>query len=135
MNFVRTLTLPLAAGLAFAALAAAQTATKTYDPRAAFAEADTNRDGHVDYQEFVARITEVYYLNDANKDGSLSNDEARSTMVVTENLLAADGNGDGRLTVHELVRARVQDFGDADRDRDGLLSVDEVVTAYEGKQP
>lgn len=134
MKPVRIPAILVAAVLACAGAAGAQTSPRpAYDPRAAVAEADGNRDGYVDYQEFVARITEVYYLNDANRDGSLSVEEARSALVVTENLREADGNGDGRLTVHELLRARVQDFGAADENRDGLLSAQEVITAYEGK--
>lgn len=135
MRIIRTSTLSLAVGLAIATAAAAQTPKPAYDPRAAMAESDANKDGYVDYHEFIERLTEVYYLNDANKDGSLSTGEAASAMIVTDNLLVADSNGDGRITVHEFLRARVDDFQDADTDKDGLLSIEEVVTVYERKKP
>jgi Ca2+-binding EF-hand superfamily protein len=120
-------------GLSAAAVAQTPVAAPAYDPRVAFAETDTNKDGAVDYHELIERITEVYYFNDTDKDGRLEPGEGTAVLVVTDHLLGADGDGDGHLTVHELLRARLQSFTVADTNKDGLLSVDEVVTVYESK--
>jgi hypothetical protein len=109
----------------------AQTAKPTYDPRAAFAETDTNHDGAVDHDEFLARMTEVFYRADVNKDGVLTVDEVAVTLVQNPNLDAADTNHDGKLTLHEFLTARFKDYDQVDANHDGLLELDEVVNAYE----
>jgi Ca2+-binding EF-hand superfamily protein len=127
--------LSIASGLTGSA-ARAQTPPPTYDPRAAFAEADTNHDGAVDHEEFVERMTEVFYAADVNKDGKLSPTEVTATLTETTNLKAADSNGDGVLTLHEFLRARLKDYDLADTNGDGLLELDEVVKIYElGRKP
>jgi Ca2+-binding EF-hand superfamily protein len=119
----------LAGGLAGAARA--QTPKPTYEPRTAFAEADTNHDGAVDHEEFIDRMSEVFYAADVNKDGVLTPVEVTATLTETSNLSAADSNGDGVLTLHEFLRARLKDYDQADTNRDGLLELDEVITIYQ----
>ena len=102
-----------------------------YDPRAAFAETDTNHDGAVDHEEFIARMTEVFYRADVNKDGKLTSVEVTATLIQTSNLSNADSNKDGTLTLHEFIRVRMKDYEQADTNGDGLLELDEVVSAYE----
>ncbi|MGH7789422.1 MAG: hypothetical protein ACRERC_21300 [Candidatus Binatia bacterium] len=135
MRLVRTTVILFTASVGLGAAAVAQTpaAAPVYDPRAAFAETDTNQDGAVDHHEFIERLTEVYYFNDTDKDGRLEPGEGTAVLVVTDTLLGADGNGDGHLTVHEFLRVRLHNFNAADTNKDGLLSVDEVVTVYEAK--
>lgn len=123
----------LAVGLV-AGAARAQAGKPTYDPRAAFAETDTNHDGAVDHDEFLARMTEVFYRADVNKDGVLTVDEVTATLVQTPNLDAADANHDGKLTLHEFLSARFKDYDQVDTNGDGLLELDEVVNAYEKGQ-
>jgi Ca2+-binding EF-hand superfamily protein len=135
MRTASAVTLACTIGLLLGSAAAAQTPAPAYDPRAAFAQADTNKDGYIDYEEFIARMTEVYYLHDTNRDGSLSVEEARATLTETGNLDDADTNGDGHLTLHEFLRARLQDFNDADTNNDGLLSLEEVLVVYEKGKP
>jgi len=101
-----------------------------YDPHAAFAETDTNRDDAIDRQEFYVRIVEVFYRADGNKDGFLSVEEI-TLLAFPDDMKDADSNHDGRLTVHEFVRVRALDFEEADGDKDGLLSIQEVVAAYD----
>ncbi len=103
-----------------------------YDPRAAFAETDQNHDGAIDHEEFIERMTEVFYRADVDKDGKLTPVEVTATLVETSNLSSAtDSNQDGTLTLHEFMRARMKDYEDVDTNGDGLLEIDEVVSAYE----
>jgi Ca2+-binding EF-hand superfamily protein len=111
----------------------AQGPTKPYDPRAAFAEVDTNEDGQIDIEEFHVRLVEVFYRADSNKDGFLSVDEY-GRLPFSGAFKAADANGDGRISLPEFVRIRFRQFEEADTNHDYQLSADEVVTAYEGEQ-
>lgn len=104
-----------------------------YDPRAAFAEADTNRDGQIDIEEFHVRLVEVFYSADANKDGFLSPEEY-NRLPFSGEFKDADKNGDGRISLREFVIIRFHQFEQADTNQDEELSVDEVVEAYEGRK-
>jgi hypothetical protein len=110
--------------------AAAQTGAAPYDPRAAFAETDTNRDGVVDHDEYIARITEVFYRADVDRNGTLNPAEDGAAMVQTDELVVADTDKNGALSLHEFRRARLRDYDKADADASGTLSVTEVVDAY-----
>ena len=105
---------------------------KPYDPRAAFAETDTNKDGAIDLEEFHARLVEVFYNADTNKDGVLVVDEYKH-LPLSGDFKEADVVQDGRLSLREFVRIRYQEFEHADTNHDGELSVDEVVAAFEGR--
>jgi Ca2+-binding EF-hand superfamily protein len=118
--------------LSAADAARAEEAQQKYDPRAAFAETDTNHDGIVDRQEFDVRIVEVFYRADVNKDGFLSAEEI-ARLTFPDDMKNADSNGDGRISLHEFERVRELDFETADRNKDGVLSVDEVIAVYEVK--
>jgi Ca2+-binding EF-hand superfamily protein len=102
-----------------------------YDPRAAFAEADTNHDGVIDQEEFYERMVEVFYQADANKDGVLSPSECSETLVQKVNISAADLNHDGKLSLQEFMRARFKEYDRADTNDDGMLELDEVLHAYQ----
>jgi Ca2+-binding EF-hand superfamily protein len=109
----------------------AQVNNPSYDPRTAFSESDFNHDGQIDHVEFDERMTDVFFHADANKDGVLSPNECRATLVQSESLDTVDSNHDGTLTLHEFTRAREVDFEQADTNDDGVLKIDEVVTIYE----
>ena len=111
----------------------AESQGKPYDPRAAFAEVDTNKDGQIDIEEFHMRLVEIFYNADTNKDGVLSVDEY-GRLPFSGAFKAADANGDGRISLPEFVTIRFRQFEEADTNHDYQLSVDEVVTAYEGGQ-
>ena len=129
-----TAILSVAAGLALAgAPARADDQAKKYDPRAAFAEADSNRDGVIDHEEFHERIVEVFYSTDVNKDGFLDSTELKQ-LAFPDDFTADDKDRDGRVSMREFLRVRFIDFTQADTDHDGVLSVDEVIVAYEGKK-
>ena len=108
------------------------TATK-YDPRAAFAEADTNHDGVVDHEEFHVRITEVFFSADRNKDGFLDAKELKQ-LAFPDDFTTDDKDADGRVSMREFMRVRLRDFTTSDKNDDGVLSVEEVVAAYEGRR-
>ena len=112
----------------------ADSPAKPYDPRAAFAETDTNKDGAIDIEEFHVRLVEVFYAADTNKDGYLSSDEYER-LPFSGSFKDADSNGDGRVSLPEFVSIRFRQFEDADSNHDTQLSVEEVVTAYEGRKP
>ncbi len=100
------------------------------DPRLAFAETDKNGDGKIDHAEFQARMVEVFYFTDKDKDGFA----VRGEMGVwdEENLFdRADRDGDGKISLDEFVAARFQDFDRADTDDSETLTVDEVVAEFE----
>jgi len=106
-----------------------------YDPRAAFAEVDTNHDGQIDIEEFHARLVEVFYRADADKDGVMSVGEYE-LLPFSGAFEHGDANGDGKISLPEFVTIRFHQFVNADSNHDTQLSVDEVVTAYEtGKHP
>jgi hypothetical protein len=126
-------TLILAAGLVVAgSMALAADAKPKHDPRAAFSETDTNRDGGVDHEEYHIRIVEVFYFADTNKDGFLDATELKQ-LAFPEDFTAHDKDANGRVSLREFLRIRFADFPTTDRDGDGTLSVDEIVAVWEGK--
>lgn len=102
-----------------------------YDVQAAFAEADTNKDGAVEIDEFYDRLVEIYFHADEDKNGTLSREEFVRAVVVREDFTAADVDADGKLTKREFVRSRLPIFLGSDADADGALSLDEVKAALE----
>jgi Ca2+-binding EF-hand superfamily protein len=132
MRFVRTLVLAAALGLgAFVARAADD--APSHDPKLAFAETDENHDGHVDRPEFVARLVEIFFHGDRDKDGSLTVTEMEAVVAFPEDFRSADTSGDGKLSMPEFLRVRAGTFDEADADANGMLSLDEVVAVYERK--
>ena len=105
-------TMLLAAGLAAACPARAGDAAK-YDPRAAFAECDTNHDGVVDHEEFHRRMVEIFFHADRNKDGFLDAAELKE-LVFPDDFTVDDKDRDGRVSMREFMRVRLHDFDEAD---------------------
>jgi Ca2+-binding EF-hand superfamily protein len=104
-----------------------------YDVRAAFLEADTNKDGVIEIGEFYDRLVDVFFLDDKDKDGFLSHDEFVAAVVIDEPFAEVDRNGDGKISKQEFVRARLPLFRAADTNDDGTLSLEEVIAIYEVK--
>ena len=106
---------------------------KPFDPRAAFAETDTNSDGQIDHEEFYARMVDAFFSADTNKDGFLSPEEY-GRLPLSQSFKDADTNGDGRISLPEFVRNRFRQFEGADTNHDGELSLDEVLSTYEERK-
>ena len=105
-----------------------------YDPHAAFAETDRNKDGKIDREEYLQRMMEIFFFGDRDKDGQLTRDELLAVVVFPEDFANADRNGDGLYSYPEFVDVRFKSFDEVDADGDGTLSVDEVVKTFEGKR-
>ena len=82
-------------------------------------------DGRITPEEYRARMLEVFFLLDRNKDGALVKDEIPGASDAA--VRAADRNGDGRLSVPEYTDARMNDYAAADQNRDGALTRNETV--------
>jgi Ca2+-binding EF-hand superfamily protein len=135
MRLVRAAFVVVSALFMLSGTAWAQGPATSYDPRAAFAQVDTNKDGQIDIEEFHARLVEVFYNADTNKDGFLTADEY-GRLPFSGPFKNADANGDGRISLPEFVTIRFRQFEEADTNHDYQLSVDEVVTAYaRGEKP
>ena len=129
---IRTISGALAALALFAGTASAQ--QRAYDPKQAFKETDTNHDGYIELDEFSARLTDVFFMGDTNKDGKLSKEEYDAVVVIREDFAAADVDKDGFVSRTEFVHARLPLFQQADKNDDGKLSIEEVTTLYEANK-
>ncbi len=106
-----------------------------YDPKAAFTESDENADGKIDPAELYARLTEVFFVADVNKDGTLDVVEYDAAVALPGNFGKADANGDGRVSLQEFFRERTARWSEADKDGDGTLTLEEVEAAWQAKGP
>jgi len=120
----------LTAGVSGAA-SAAEGGAMPHDPRAAFAETDTNHDGKVDRQEFHERMVEVFFHGDRDKDGYMVWAELEAVVALPEDFRGADRDGDGRYSLYEFIRVRFDDYDVVDTDEDGLLSLEEILAVFE----
>ena len=104
--------------------------------RKAFAEADDNKDGVLNVDEYIGHVIYVFRQVDKNRDGFLTEQEVGAFTATYRPQLfkAADRNGDGRLSVGEACAAKIIDYFEIDTNRDGVLSIDEVL-AYERSLP
>ena len=101
--------------------------------RKAFAEADDNKDGFLNIDEYIGHVIYVFRQVDTNRDGFITEQEVMVVFTTTyrpQLFKAADRNGDGKLSVGEAVAAKVIDYFEIDTNRDGVLSIEEVL-AYE----
>ena len=115
--------------------AVAQSAQPTVSKQI-FSDADSNRDGYVDLNEFHRDITASFVLLDHDRDGYITREEIDSIpeksriKLLLRALKAADRDGDGRLSFKEVIEARMAYFDQADSNRDDRISLDEAL-AYD----
>lgn len=109
-------------------LAAADKPAPVTDGRSAFESADTNKDGRIDRMEYFGRLTDAFFIIDANRDGHLTLDEIKRQVPDADpaRIKAADTNRDGTLSLDEYLRALDQDLDAFDRNADGALEWEEV---------
>ena len=134
MNLKKVLSVAAVACAAVAAvpLAAMAQAQPTVSRRV-FLDADLNKDGFVDLDEFHKDVVNGFHALDHNRDGYITVAEIRAipdktrVELVLKMLKAADKDGDGRLSFREVVEARMDFFDKADSNRDERLSLEEVL--------
>jgi Ca2+-binding EF-hand superfamily protein len=124
----------LAAAASLQAGTAAAAETDKYDPKGAFTEADENADGKIDPAELYARLTEVFFVGDTNKDGVFDVVEYDMAVALPGNFGKADANGDGKVTLQEFFRERAARWEEADRDQDEALTFEEVEGAWQPRK-
>ena len=127
--------LVLAVLACFTVTASAQTAQPTVS-RQIFSDADADRDGYVDLNEFHRDIAASFVLLDHDRDGYITREEISSipdkarVKLLLRALVAADRDGDGRLSFKEVITARMAYFDQADTNHDDRISLDEAL-AYD----
>jgi hypothetical protein len=98
-------------------------------PQQAMDRTDKNDDHYVDRGEYYARMVDVFYLNDDDKDGHLIATEYVDTQIGT--FTTSDANGDGKVEMHEFMKETSRIYEEVDSDGDGRLSEAEVMKRYE----
>jgi Ca2+-binding EF-hand superfamily protein len=97
------------------------------DAAEVMATSDKNQDGRIDREEYLQRMTEVFFFIDADKDGSLTITEIEAAgKVDPERFMAADRDGNQTLSLREYLNALNNDFDAADSDKDGTLDMEEL---------
>ena len=128
--------LTVSAVLAFFTMSAGAQSSQPTVSKQIFSDADANRDGYVDLNEFHRDIAASFVLLDHDRDGYITREEIDSIpeksriKLLLRALKAADRDGDGRLSFKEVIEARMAYFGQADTNRDDRISLDEAL-AYD----
>ncbi|MGE5514739.1 MAG: EF-hand domain-containing protein [Bacteroidota bacterium] len=103
--------------------------------RRMMADMDTDHDGFVSRQEFLAahaRAERAFDRLDSNHDGVISRDEYMAGgggQGRAERFRVLDSNGDGRISREELEARHNARFDALDTDHDGKLSPSELRSA------
>lgn len=90
---------------------------------ASLQEKDTNGDGAVSQQEYLAHFAAGFDRKDKNSDGVLSNDEHSHPSFA-----AADQDNNGQLTRQEFASIFERQFKGLDADRNGAISAAEMTS-------
>lgn len=144
--FTRMLAIPLCAGLM--ATSAAFAADAVNDHVATMIKAmDTNKDGMVSKDEFLAYEKTQFEAMDTNHDGQVTvaeMDAARMAKLKIKTAIALipasatiikpmDSNNDGMVSAEEHATAAEKDFNTMDANHDGQLSADEMRIGFDSR--
>lgn len=116
-------------------LAASAQAQMRPSPGAMFDGADSNKDGLVSRDEFIAARAGQFSRLDRNDDGFLDDGDmprralARRQQGGGQLQAQLDANGDGRISKDEFVSGPTPLFDQADANHDGVLDEPEVESA------
>jgi Ca2+-binding EF-hand superfamily protein len=124
-----------------AAQAADSTATTARQGGHHFAQLDTNGDGKVTQDEFLAAAAQRFDTLDTSHRGALDvTDLAAAPDVVSRDDRRAehiakrlDGNGDGNVDAAEAKAGTDRLFDRLDRNKDGILTADEMKAGHGGR--
>lgn len=88
--------------------------------------ADTNGDGVITRQEFMAASDARFARMDANEDGKLTADERQGRRGGGRMAAKLDANGDGAITLDEQRAQAARTFDRLDRNKDGKIDASEI---------
>lgn len=136
---------PMIALLAAASMPFAPMAVASPDHGTAreFAMMDTNKDGKISSEEHATGASAMFRKMDGNQDGSVTAEEmamghkavtgkaaAKFDLSAHDKIKVVDGDGDGKLTAAEHVKASAAMFANMDADQDGFLSKQEMAAGH-----
>ncbi|HEY6921856.1 MAG TPA: EF-hand domain-containing protein [Steroidobacteraceae bacterium] len=132
---VATICLTLNTGCMMAIRAA--TRQQQPDPGRLFDSADSNGDGVITREEFLAARDRLFTRLDRNGDGYIDKDDISGRLAgrqkaqerFAELVARFDKDGDGRASRAEFVAGSTWLFDQADTDHNGELTKDEVAAA------
>lgn len=123
----------IALGLASSLLLASAAQAQGTLP-SSLAKMDANRDGKLSQAEWSADRPSVMKRLDKDKSGGVSKEEAtayylkfgaagdKKTISRISTIMNADSDGDGQVTLAELVAASNREFAGRDKDKDGYIT-------------
>jgi Ca2+-binding EF-hand superfamily protein len=92
-----------------------------------FKKIDTNNDGKISKQEYIAAVIKTFNKYDKNKDGFLTKDEIKAIrkIDIQKFLEEVDKNKDGKVSQEEFVKAAENRFKLLDKNKDGFIDQQE----------
>lgn len=121
MNYGLTLIAAIAAAVLPVTTLRAETPGDDFS-RLAFEMADLNGDGQIDEAELVNDAITGFVAVDTDGSGAIAADEAGEG-----GLGSADADGDGLLTLQEVMERKLAQMRAADANGDGVLSLEETI--------
>jgi len=92
-------------------------------------QTDRNGDASVDRAEFHARMVDVFFFSDGDRDGFLVVSEYAATGADPGRFSSADVDDSGRTSLYEFIEDRFDVFEVIDVDQNGKLSEAELLEA------
>ncbi|MBM0108265.1 EF-hand domain-containing protein [Steroidobacter sp. S1-65] len=107
-----------------------------------FERADTNNDGSITREEFVAARQDQFAKFDRNSDGHIDSSDIPKRLAARRQRSGGadfvvgqfDADGDGRVTKEEFVNGPTLIFDRADTDKNNVLDPKELAAAKQAAQ-